>query len=104
QEGPVDGSLFETGLIGTNEEKFVEGSQYLTTGNYEFFCTLHPNMTGTLHVTSAGTPVPRPGSAGDHTPADVTVAIVKAKLSKVVKKKKLAVKITLSEDADVKLV
>jgi len=101
----TDGNpLFDTGLVGTNQEKKVDGSQYLTTGDYDFFCTTHTYMRGVLHVTANGTPVPRPGSAGDHTPADVTVAIVRMKVSKVEKKKKLPVKITVSEAADVKLV
>jgi plastocyanin len=104
QEGTVNGSLFDTGLIGTNEEKFVEGSQYLTTGAYEYFCSIHANMTGTLNVTAAGTPVPRPGSAGDKTPADVTVSIYKRTLDRIVKTKRLPVKVTLNEAADVKLV
>jgi hypothetical protein len=55
-------------------------------------------------VTAAGTPVPRPGTAGDKIPADVTVSIVKRKLSRVVKTRKLPVKVTLNEAADVELV
>jgi plastocyanin len=104
KDGSVNGALFDTGLIGMGEDKFVEGSQYLTTGDYAFFCTTHDFMTGTLHVTSAGTPVPRPGSAGDKTPADLAVSIYKRKLGTVVKKKKLLVKVTLNEAAQVDLV
>jgi hypothetical protein len=38
----------------------INGTQYLTTGDYPFHCSVHPSMQATLHVTSAGTPVARP--------------------------------------------
>ena len=56
--------LFSTPLIGQNEEVFVEGSQYLTTGSYQFICSVHSNMQGTLNVTANGTPQQRPVSGG----------------------------------------
>lgn len=63
QPGDVKGRLFASDVIGGGETSFVEGSQYLTTGTYDFFCTVHPNsMTGTITVTAAGTPKPRPGA------------------------------------------
>lgn len=54
--------LFSSDTIGTGAVAPVEGTQYLTTGSYGFLCSIHPNMTGTVTVTAAGTPVPRPGS------------------------------------------
>lgn len=55
--------LFASDIIGTGETSFVEGSQYLTTGKYDFYCSLHADqMKGTVTVTSNGTPQPRPGS------------------------------------------
>ena len=75
QTGPDNGPLFHTPLIGQNQEAFVEGSQYLTTGSYPFVCSIHSNMTGTLTVTAEGTPVPRPGVGG--TPPDTTAPVVK---------------------------
>lgn len=61
--GKVRGSyLFASEVVGGGKTSFVEGSQYLTTGSYDFFCSLHPSMKGRLVVTSAGTPKPRPGA------------------------------------------
>jgi plastocyanin len=61
--GKVRGSyLFASDVIAGGKTSFVEGSQYLTTGSYDFFCTLHPSMKGKLIVNSSGTPKPRPGA------------------------------------------
>ena len=72
--GSVRGSfLFASEIVGPGKSSYVEGSQYLTTGRYDFFCSIHPSMKGTLIVNSAGTPKPRPGSAptapGEEPPA-----------------------------------
>jgi plastocyanin len=90
-DGPDGKPLFRTDTIGNGKEVPVEGSQYLVTGTYRFLCTVHPNMEGTITVTSAGTPAPRPGGqppgggggggpspgggGGDTTPPDVTLAL-----------------------------
>src|SRR5687768_900532 len=71
--GNVNGRLFASEIIGQGKTSFVEGSQYLTTGSYEFICSLHNSMKGTLIVNSAGAPKPRPGSTptppGEEPPA-----------------------------------
>jgi plastocyanin len=90
QPGTVRNRLFSSDTIGNGETSFVEGSQYLTTGTYGFFCTVHPDfMKGTLTVTASGTPKPRPGSGGgggggtpappDTTPPGLSVSGGKAK-------------------------
>jgi plastocyanin len=94
QPGAVRNRLFSSDTIGNGETSFVEGSQYLTTGTYGFFCTVHPDfMKGALTVTASGTPKPRPGSGGgggggggggtppppDTTPPGLTVSGGKAK-------------------------
>jgi plastocyanin len=55
--------LFASATISLGQTARVDGTQYLATGSYQFDCTLHPFMKGTLVVTSAGSPVPRPGQA-----------------------------------------
>jgi plastocyanin len=108
--------LFASATIGTGQTSKVEGAQYLTTGSYKFFCTVHPFMTATLTVTSNGTPAPRPGSGGggggstgggggssDTTAPTVGLALGKVKLSSVRKHRKLPVKVTVSEASAVTL-
>jgi plastocyanin len=56
----------------------VSGTQYLPSGNYPFFCTVHPTtMSGTLHVSTNGAPQPRPSA---------TLSIRAKKIAKVLKK------------------
>ena len=62
--GPDGKPAFSTPLLAPTAEAFVEGSQYLTTGAYDFFCSIHPGMDGKLTVTAAGKPASRPGSGG----------------------------------------
>src|SRR5688572_24512355 len=61
--GPGARPLFASPTIGLFESAAVEGVQYLTTGSYAFICSVHPFMAGSLTVTSAGSPVPRPTPA-----------------------------------------
>jgi plastocyanin len=44
-----DGS-FESPLVGLGASTPVNGVEALAPGSYEFYCSLHPNMTGTLTV------------------------------------------------------
>ena len=46
--------LFSTELIGAGQSVPVEKVEKLPAGVYEFTCTLHPQMLGTLFVESAG--------------------------------------------------
>jgi plastocyanin len=56
-----DGSrLFRSATTEPGSSALVAGSEYLTTGSYDFFCSVHSGMRGTLAVSSEGTPVPRP--------------------------------------------
>ena len=83
--GKVRGQyLFASEIVEPGKSSFVEGSQYLTTGTYDFICSLHPSMKAKLVVTSAGTPKPRPDAppaapgepppAADQTPPEPSVA------------------------------
>jgi plastocyanin len=78
--------LFESQLIGRGQTSAVDGTQYLKTGKYDFYCSVHPQqMKGTITVTSAGTPEHRPGD-----PYPATLKVSSAKLSSL---KKLTVKV-----------
>ena len=74
--------LFRSELISPGASGPVMGTEYLTTGTYPFFCSIHPGMEATLEVTSAGTPVPRPQPG-------VTVKVVSSDLDRVVDTGKL---------------
>jgi plastocyanin len=96
--GPDGRPLFRTPVIGTGQEVFVEGSQYLTTGSYAFFCSIHPEMTGTLNVTSAGTPVPRPA---DTSAPSASVRVRSGRVSALRRTRRLVVRVTVNEAATV---
>jgi plastocyanin len=90
QKGPDGGALFRTPTIpgGTTG---VQGTQYLSAGNYTFFCTVHPTtMEATLVVSGNGTPQPRPSG---------TLSVRSRKLAKV-SKKGIQVAITASTQVD----
>jgi plastocyanin len=94
--------LFGTPVIGTGASAFVDGSQYLTTGSYDFYCSIHPFMTGTLRVTAAGKPVPRPTRPDTRAPG-IAVEIVSSKLATVARSGKLQVSFHTDEAATVVL-
>jgi len=88
--GPDGKPLFRSLTI-TGGTTSVNGTQYLTAGTYQFFCTVHPSeMNATLVVSGNGTPVPRPH--GD-------LKVLSKKLSKV-RKKGLLVEIDMSAKID----
>ena len=81
QSGPDGRPLFLSATTTTGTAP-VNGTQYLTTGDYAFFCTVHPTtMQGTLRVTSAGTALARPSA---------TVKLRTKTISKAIKKGLLA--------------
>ncbi|HWH44251.1 MAG TPA: plastocyanin/azurin family copper-binding protein [Thermoleophilaceae bacterium] len=105
QDGPDGKPLFASELIGQGQEVEVVGARYLTSGSYGFFCTIHPFMTGTLTVTSAGTPLPRPGGgdggANTPPPADTTAPSVSVGVGRKLRRGRLPVVITTDEAARV---
>jgi plastocyanin len=77
QSGPDGAALFRSPTI-SGGAAGVQGTQYLSAGDYTFFCSVHPTtMQATLHVSSNGTPQARPSA---------TVSVRSKKLAKVSKK------------------
>jgi plastocyanin len=71
--------LFSSAQIGPAQSAAVAGVEYLTTGKYEYICSIHPFMKGTITVSSAGSPAPRPGSgSGSGTPPQSSPASASA--------------------------
>lgn len=112
--GSVRGSyLFASEIIGPNNTSFVEGSQYLTTGSYDFICSLHPSMKGKLNVTSAGTPKPRPGQAApqpgeappaaDQTPPEPSIDYGTLRAAKIKRTRRIVLKVGADEAVTMKV-
>lgn len=97
ERGPDGDALFRSATFAGPATRGVGGVQYLPTGNYAFFCTVHPtDMTGTLEVTSSGEPAARP---------DIEVSIRSKSLDRVVNSRRLLVKVrALTTAKDVSLV
>jgi plastocyanin len=77
QGGPDSGPLFRSPTI-SGGTTGVEGTQYLGSGDYTFFCSIHPTtMQATLHVTGNGAPQARPSAS---------LSLRSKKISKVTKK------------------
>src|SRR6266508_3159973 len=62
QNGPDGKALFRTPTIWFGTAG-VQGTQFLSAGNYSFFCSVHPStMQATLQVTGNGMPQARPSA------------------------------------------
>jgi len=114
--GPDGQPLFKSPLTSSGQSSVVKGTEYLSHGDYAFICSIHPNMTGTLHVTTSGTPVPRPSSgggggggsgtgSGSSSTGHLTVKLklLDTRLSVVRKRRALRTRITVDTAATVKL-
>jgi plastocyanin len=63
QSGPDGKALFRSPTI-SGGTAGIDGTQYLSNGDYTFFCTVHPTtMQATLHASTNGTPQARPSAA-----------------------------------------
>jgi plastocyanin len=90
QTGPDGQALFRSPTI-SGGSTGVQGTQFLSAGDYTFFCTIHPaTMQATLHVTSNGAPQARPSAQ---------VSVRSKKLSKA-SKKGILVALTSSAKVD----
>jgi plastocyanin len=108
QNGSDGKSLFRSETIEAGKTAPVEGVEFLTTGDYAFHCSVHPFMTGSLHVTANGTPKPRtpdnpaPNPA-DTSPPDATVTILDSRISGVLEHRGLRVRLKTNETARFRL-
>lgn len=97
-------ALFKSDTIETGKTAPVKGVEFLTTGDYAFHCSVHPFMTGTLHVTANGTPQPRtPDNPAptptDTKPPDATVSILDSRISAVLEHRGVRVGLASDEPA-----
>jgi plastocyanin len=101
--GPNHKPLFRSRIIGGGMSAPVEGTEYLKTGRYPFICSIHPGMEGTLNVSSAGTPAPRPGggAAAGGAPS-LQVKVLDSRVSAVRRRGRLRVRVTTDEAATVR--
>jgi len=108
QNGGDGQALFKSDTIDPGKTAPVNGVEFLTTGDYKFHCSVHPFMTGTLHVTGNGTPKPRtpdnpaPNST-DTTPPDAKVTILDSRISGVLEHRGLRTRLKTDEPARFKL-
>ena len=107
----ADGNpLFASATTGPGQSNAVVGTEYLTTGSYQYECSIHIFMKGTITVSSSGTPAQRPGSpppsqpqpAGSNSTApSVTVKVLDTKRAAVRKRRSLQLSVTTSEPTSI---
>ena len=113
QKGADGNPLFSSPLVATGRSAPVAGTEHLTTGDYAYFCSLHPQMVGTLRVSSAGTPVPRPGTGtqdpssppatADRTAPALGLRVRDRRLATVRRRRALRLSVTVDEAASVRI-
>jgi plastocyanin len=103
-------ALFASATTGPGQSNAVVGTEYLTTGTYQYECSIHTFMKGTITVSSSGTPAQRPGSpppsqpqpAGSNSTAPaLSVKVLDTKRSAVRKRRSLQLSVTTSEASSI---
>ena len=99
-----DGSrLFRSATIDPGASAPVAGTEYLTTGDYAFFCSVHREMHGSLHVTAEGSPVPRPQTP-DTTRPGLQLSVLTRSAVTALRRRALLVHVRSTENVRVRLV
>ena len=96
--GPGAKALFRSELIGFGASSPVAGAQDLGAGTYEFVCSIHSFMNGTLTVTGGDG-----GDGGDQSPPRLAIRPLDDRLAEVRKRGALEVRTKLNEAATVTL-
>jgi plastocyanin len=92
--------LFASETVGAGSEVPVTGADSLGTGTYDYICSVHPYMTGTLTVAGGGG---GGGHAGhDMKPPKVSVKALDTKISEVLDAGALSLQVKLDEPATVR--
>jgi plastocyanin len=111
QNTPDGKPLFRSATTDPGKDAPVDGTQYLTTGHYDFICSIHPDMKGSIHVTTNGTPVKRAGGGSSSAPTGakdtvkptVVVRVASRHVHDVRAGHDLTVRVQLSEPGHVEL-
>lgn len=89
--------VFRSETVGFGTEVPVVGVEKLPAGRYDYICSIHSNMDGT--VTVAGSP----GQGGDSEPPALNVKAADKKAGAAAKAGKLAFKVTVDEPSTLRL-
>ncbi|HEV3229235.1 MAG TPA: plastocyanin/azurin family copper-binding protein [Solirubrobacteraceae bacterium] len=116
-KGPDGKAAFASAHTDPGGSQPVVGTEYLTTGSYQYICSIHPYMTGTITVTSNGTPAPRPGagtggsaappataSSSSRSDVSIQVQVLDSKLAAVRKRHALQLSVSADRPATIGLV
>lgn len=90
--------LFKSEVISAPEEVPVSGAELLPGGSYDFFCTIHPFMRGTLTVRGGGG-----GGGGDTTAPSLRLKVLDKRIARVLRAGELRTRVTVDEAATVRL-